>query len=1383
MKFLCFTVLLLSLLLVSSTTPAQVTAGNADIVVALDGSGDFTKIQDAIDAVANNSDRTTTIYIKRGTYNTEKLIVPSEKKNIALIGESRDETIISYHIYDCSAGKCPTEDVALWTGDNITSSATLTVLADNFKVENMTIRNTAGPVGQAQALTIRGDKNIFINCNLLGYQDTIWFWNDGKRCYFKNCLISGRTDYIYGGGIAFFEACEIRSYGGGWITAPSTAQSQTYGFVFSNCNVTYASGSPRAGDDGQLIRLGRPWHNYPKVAWLYCQMTEMINPEGWGDTWNMDYASTSTDLHLYEYLNTGAGADMSGRAAWVGLRSLTTSEAENYTAQKVLAGIDNWDPTAEAPLVTSYEWIGTGTDLGWLAASNWNPEGTPAAGELATVSGKDTIEANGGTFSADLNLNDTTKLFVSGVNTVNYMAVNGGKIQTATAGTLGGKIATKDSVIFNIAGTLTLDAQLTGVHKLIKQGSGRLILNADNSAFSGAILVEEGQLEGATASSLGKGDLQVSSTGELIVSNNNAFLPTSSLSVQTGAKLSLNATLTTSEFFIEGSMQAVGTYNSTTTPDLISGTGSVLVGRPDVFTFTGAISGTWDEPGNFTPALMPEAGETVECSIQIETTSTVFPANLNIHAPGNIRMRGDHSATGTITMDDATNLNYNTGGTGMSLNAPLTLNGDIELTMESGNSAGSALTLGGPISGTDTITPINNGKGTVNTGTLVLNGDNSNFTGVWNLSSGSKKYPSENYITEIEGKVANAFGAGKIVADKNNRVIFANENCAGDKLTMDLLGSSKAKLTSNVFVQEFILNGTSYTEGSFSATSNPDYFEGAGTIYVGNTEVEEPEQLPAFPGAEGHGKYVTGGRGGRVIYVTNLEDNSLPGSLRYAVEQLGARIVIFQVSGTIQLKSELKITNPDITIAGQTAPGDGITIRDYPVVTSADNIIIRFMRFRMGDAAQQEADALGGRFHKNIIVDHCSMSWSTDECVSFYQNENFSLQWSIISESLRNSVHDKGAHGYGGVWGGKNASFHHNLLAHHDSRNPRLGEYAGDIFALTDNVDLRNNVIYNWGNNSCYGAEGMNVNIVNCYYKPGPATAKTERIIAIDKNTVEGTAVYDQWGKFYIDGNVMTASERATSDNWTYGVYNQYHSKYGTVSDEDKAAMKLDAPHPFGEVTTQTAEIAYAKILQYGGASLVRDAVDTRVLSDVKNGNATYMDGGNGSTNGIIDTQTAVGGWPVLNSLPARTDTDLDGMPDDWENANSLDPNDANDAQLKSVDGIYPNIEVYINSLVADIVENQNTTDISTGLTTLQKQQDTFIAYFNNSTNQLNLQHDSKIRQVELFDITGKKQLIQKPNGNPIYIQLSKQLSGVYIIRILDEENNWLSQKIMIANQ
>ncbi|MCB0531114.1 MAG: pectate lyase [Saprospiraceae bacterium] len=457
----------------------------------------------------------------------------------------------------------------------------------------------------------------------------------------------------------------------------------------------------------------------------------------------------------------------------------------------------------------------------------------------------------------------------------------------------------------------------------------------------------------------------------------------------------------------------------------------------------------------------------------------------------------------------------------------------------------------------------------------------------------------------------------------------------------------------------------------------------------GDGPVQVVEEAFAFPGAEGFGQKTTGGRGGKVLFVTNLNDSGT-GSLRSAVESVGPRYILFKVSGTITLKSKLDIRNGDLTIAGQTAPGDGICIRDFPVVINADNVIIRFMRFRLGDVKIQEADGLESRFHKNLMIDHCSISWSVDECATLYANENTTLQWSIISESMNNSVHSKGAHGYGGIWGGKNASFHHNLVANHESRNPRLGEAAGDAFALTDLVDLRNNVIYNWGNNSCYGGEGMNVNIVNCYYKPGPATpsSKKTRIISIDKNKDAGTAVYDIWGKFYIDGNYVAGSTQATDDNWTYGVYNQFHSSYGAVSAADKAAMRMASEHPTNNnVTTHTAQIAYDKVLEIAGASLSRDAVDQRIVGHVQNGTFTVA-GSKGSTGGIIDSQEDVGGWPVLNSTTPPTDSSGDGMPDDWKTSKKLNPN-LKQANGKDLSTAYDNIEVYINSLAASIVAKQ----------------------------------------------------------------------------------------------
>lgn len=447
------------------------------------------------------------------------------------------------------------------------------------------------------------------------------------------------------------------------------------------------------------------------------------------------------------------------------------------------------------------------------------------------------------------------------------------------------------------------------------------------------------------------------------------------------------------------------------------------------------------------------------------------------------------------------------------------------------------------------------------------------------------------------------------------------------------------------------------------------------------------QNVVSFPGAEGFGRYTTGGRGGKVYAVTKLTDDGSEGTLRYALNQKGPRYIIFKTGGTIYLESPLKIKEGNVTIAGQTAPGDGITVANYETFVGADNVIIRYMRFRMGDQKNFEGDALGARFIKNLIVDHCSMSWSTDETVSIYNNENTTLQWCVIAESLRNSAHQKGAHGYGGIAGGKFASFHHNIYAHHDSRNPRLGEYAGSKFALTDLTDFRNNVIYNWGHNNIYGGEGMNVNIVNNYYKPGPATRTKERIVAIDKNEKPESEVYNIWGKYYISGNLIEGNPEVSKDNWTEGVFAQIKPSYD-LTDKEKNEIKINQPHNIqNNIKTQSPEEAYSRILQIGGASLVRDAVDLHVLKDVRDGSFTYS-GSKGSSNGIIDSQKDVGGFPNLKQGTPLLDSDHDGMPDEWEIRNKLDPKVPN-TNGKNLHKDYDNIEVYFNDIVKKITETQ----------------------------------------------------------------------------------------------
>lgn len=472
---------------------------------------------------------------------------------------------------------------------------------------------------------------------------------------------------------------------------------------------------------------------------------------------------------------------------------------------------------------------------------------------------------------------------------------------------------------------------------------------------------------------------------------------------------------------------------------------------------------------------------------------------------------------------------------------------------------------------------------------------------------------------------------------------------------------------------------------------------------------QKKEKQLAFPGAEGFGRYTTGGRGGTVYHVTTLEDTDEKGSFRWACNQKGPRTIIFDVTGTIYLKSSLRLNNGDVTIAGQTSPGGGICIADYPFSIGADNVIIRYMRFRCGNrhVDEHEGDGLGGMDLKDIIIDHCSVSWSVDECLSVYGSKNLTVQWCIAAQSMVNAGHSKGNHGYGGNWGGSGASYHHNLMIHHTSRTPRLGPRPST--QTDERMDMRNNVIYNWGGNGCYGGEGMNVNIVNNYYKPGPATEKRSatiqrRIAGIGIRTTEYTGhnsaqpnewdkMWHVWGKFYVDGNVNSKYPDVTNDNWTYGMYNQITNGSGvdyTYTQMTKDTMRINEPIDFVAVTTHSAETAFEKVLSYAGCrriSTTRDALDVILVADAQNGTATYT--GSNCDPGFINSQDDAGGWPVLTPANAPADLDGDGISDQWEDFNGLDPNDPTDGNKIGADG-YTNLERYLNSLVNVTTINQN---------------------------------------------------------------------------------------------
>lgn len=415
--------------------------------------------------------------------------------------------------------------------------------------------------------------------------------------------------------------------------------------------------------------------------------------------------------------------------------------------------------------------------------------------------------------------------------------------------------------------------------------------------------------------------------------------------------------------------------------------------------------------------------------------------------------------------------------------------------------------------------------------------------------------------------------------------------------------------------------------------------------------------VPAFPGAEGAGKYTTGGRGGIVYTVTNLNDDG-PGSLRDGIQKEGPRTIVFAINGYIDLKTQLVINNDDITIAGQSAPGDGICLRGQGLRINADNVIVRYIRVRPGDSSESELDALTGKRHKNIIVDHCSLSWATDEVCSLYDNENLTLQWCIVSESLNKSFHSKGAHGYGGIWGGMKATFHHNLLAHHTSRNPRLQGSRNESTPETEHAEVVNNVIYNWGQKSMYAGENARYIITDNYFKPGPATIKSARVRLLEP--------YAPYARFWFENNILESNADISQNN-----------RMGVQMEADSIAYyfkeKLSKVSSYKPESTKKA---YESVLNQVGASKVRDAIDKRIVEEVKNGTA------HSELKGIINSQSDVGGWCELKIGEAPKDTDKDGMPDKWETEKRLNPADDSDASAFTLDKKYTNIEIYLNNLL-----------------------------------------------------------------------------------------------------
>jgi hypothetical protein len=448
-------------------------------------------------------------------------------------------------------------------------------------------------------------------------------------------------------------------------------------------------------------------------------------------------------------------------------------------------------------------------------------------------------------------------------------------------------------------------------------------------------------------------------------------------------------------------------------------------------------------------------------------------------------------------------------------------------------------------------------------------------------------------------------------------------------------------------------------------------------------------EVPAFPGAEGAGRLSFGGRGGRVFVVTNLADSG-PGSFREGCEAAGPRVVLFNVSGIIHLKTPITVQAPYITIAGQTAPGDGVCVGGRSTHFDTHDVVIRYMRFRRGETnIFDRDDALGGNPVGNIIVDHCSASWGLDENLSMYRHMygqgqgkpglklptvNITIQWCVSSEAL-----NPYNHAFGGTWGGRNSSFHHNLFACNTGRNPSIG--------MRYDFNFVNNVLFNWRHRTVDGGDQLSLyNIINNYYKPGPVTPQGTiryRVLLPAASPNKGDKVA-RFGKAYVAGNVVSDNGKVTADNWAGGV--QFHDGRAAEEDTRVAAseqssalmtqIRADKPFPMAPVTVQSAKGAYKAVLAGAGASLPkRDAVDTRIIEEVRTGKVTYEAG-----KGIITDIQQVGGYPEYKGTPA-TDLGTDGIPLWWKQKYGLDVKDEALANKDLMGDGYTVLDKYLDGL------------------------------------------------------------------------------------------------------
>lgn len=519
-------------------------------------------------------------------------------------------------------------------------------------------------------------------------------------------------------------------------------------------------------------------------------------------------------------------------------------------------------------------------------------------------------------------------------------------------------------------------------------------------------------------------------------------------------------------------------------------------------------------------------------------------------------------------------------------------------------------------------------------------------------------------------------------------------------------------------------------------------------------EVKEGAMVPAFPTAEGFGKYTSGGRGGQVVTVTSLADDGTEGTLRWAFNQYPDEplTIVFAVNGEIHLNNTLSVKRSDWTLAGQTAPGDGISIvGDKVNFGGSQNFIVRNIRFRSGDGKQDQA--CGTENCSNYIFDHCAFGWSMEENMNTADSHFLTVQYSIVHEGLYQAGHAKGNRGYGTQWGGSPATYHHNLLAGNDSRSPRFNGARGEDYVVF--MEFANNVNFNWGRwNSCYGGEntaeitsynGKNsvheCNFMNNYYKPGPQSPDNS-VFVVSSYARDGATSWAP-AKWYVNGNIMEGNDAANADNWkamsaeTYSLddiraderivtatpYYRYNAAMGNVGEYDPALYML--------TDIETAEDAYNTVLEKAG-TINRDVIEQRVINDVKTGTPKYS-GSKSKKNGIIDSVNDAEGFGLDHgNEKAPTDTDGDGMPDEWEKEHGLNANDASDRNKKNADG-YTALEVYINGLMGEVLDDDFTSGITQAVTEKP------VINYNSSNNTLTVSSNAIGATLRIFTTDGKQ--------------------------------------------